>query len=345
METPDERPRAGPSAGVALLRARPEDFRVDEQIDMQREGQGEHLWLRVRKTGENTEYVARLLARAAGVDNRAVGFAGRKDRHAVTTQWFSIQLPGKPDPALDALPPTIEVLERVRRPRKLQVGALRANRFVIRLREARLDADLLAERLAALPAAGVPNYFGEQRFGRDAGNLDRASAWFRGALRVCDRSERGMLLSAARSAVFNAVLAARVRAGTWNRLLPGEAVLLDGSGSFFVVASVDATLCERLAQGDVHPSGPLWGRGEPPSTGEAGAFEREAVAALPLLAEGLAEQGLDQERRALRLLPGELAWAMEEGDPCLSFTLPPGCYATTVLQELLDLEEPGRAPR
>ena len=342
MDTTDERPRAGRSAGHALLRQRPEDFRVEEYIEMAQEGQGEHLWLRVRKTGENTEYVARLLARAAGVDNRSVGFAGRKDRHAVTTQWFSIHLPGKPDPELSELPPTVEVLERLRRPRKLQVGGLRANRFEIRLREARVDRDLLAERLAQLPVEGVPNYFGEQRFGRDAGNLQRASAWFRGALRVCDRAERGLLISAARSALFNAVLAERVRTGNWNRLLPGEAVLLDGSHSFFHAEGVDEGLLARLVQGDVHPSGPLWGRGEPPSTGEAGAIERAVAAEASVLAQGLAEQGLSQERRALRLLPRGLAWRLEEGDPCLSFELPPGCYATTVLAELMDVEEPPR---
>ncbi|MFM7783870.1 MAG: tRNA pseudouridine(13) synthase TruD [Gammaproteobacteria bacterium] len=342
MDTTDERPRAGPSAGQALIRARAEDFRVEEYIEMAQEGQGEHLWLRVRKTGENTEYVARLLARAAGVDNRAVGFAGRKDRHAVTTQWFSIHLPGKADPALDDLPPTVEVLERLRRPRKLQVGGLRANRFGIRLRDARLDRDLLAERIAQIPLDGVPNYFGEQRFGRDAGNLQRANAWFRGALRVCDRAERGLLISAARSALFNAVLAERVRAGNWNRLLPGEAVLLDGSHSFFHVDGVDELLLARLAAGDVHPSGPLWGQGEPPSTGEAGAIERAVAAGAAVFAEGLAEQGLRHERRSLRLLPRGLAWRMEEGDPWLSFELPPGCYATTVLSELLDVEEPAR---
>ncbi len=343
MDFPDTTPRAGPCAGSALMRVLPEDFRVDERIEMAPEPAGEHLWLRVRKTGENTDYVARLLARTAGVDGRAMGFAGRKDRHAVTTQWFSVQLPGKPDPDLSSLPPSIEVLESVRRQRKLQTGGLRGNDFVLRLRDFDGDAALLGQRLEQLRSHGVPNYFGVQRFGREAGNIERAQAWFSGALRVCDRNERGILLSSARSAIFNAVLARRVAEGSWSALLPGEAVQLDGSGSWFLDDGTDATLSSRLAAGDIHPSGPLWGSGETASQSDARRLECEVAEQYADLARGLESNGLRQERRPLRLVPRDLSWEWLDASTCeLRFGLPAGCYATTLLAEVLDVREPER---
>ncbi len=345
MSVAPSTPRAGLMAGSALIRAEPADFRVDERIEMAPEPAGEHLWLRVRKTGENSDWVARLLARTAGVESRAVGYAGRKDRHAVTTQWFSVQLPGKPDPDFSALPPSVEVLESLRRQRKLQTGGLRGNDFVLRLREFAGDAALLEQRLADLRAHGAPNYFGVQRFGREAGNIERALAWFSGALRVCDRAERGILLSSARSAIFNAVLARRTAEGNWAELLPGEAVLLDGSGSWFSDDGSDATLPQRLASGDIHPSGPLWGSGDSPVSGLAGELERDVVAGYRELALGLEGNGLRQERRALRLLPSGLEWAWIDATTLeLRFGLPSGCYATTLLEEILDTREPGAAP-
>ena len=304
---------------------------------------GEHLWLRVRKTGENTDHVARLLAKIAGVDGRAIGFAGRKDRHAVTTQWFSIQLPGKPDPDFSSLPPSVEVLESLRRQRKLQTGALRGNDFVLRLRDFEGDAGLLGRRLEDVCRDGVPNYFGVQRFGREAGNIARARAWFAGKLRVCDRAERGILLSSARSALFNAVLARRVADRSWARLVPGEAIQLDGSGSFFLDDGNDTTLSERLAAGDIHPSGPLWGEGELHSRSDAREVETAVSAEFRDLADGLSANGLRQERRPLRLVPRNLRWAWSDASTCeLAFGLPSGCYATTLLAEILEWREPAR---
>ncbi len=204
------RPRAGRAAGQGLIRQQAADFVVEELIEMEPEEGGEHLWLRVRKTGENTEHVARLLAQAAGIRPQQVGYAGRKDRHAVTTQWFSLHLPGRPDPAGFALPPSVEILEMRRRRRKLAVGGLRGNRFRLLVREFAGDAALLEERLRETAARGAPNYFGAQRFGRGGGNVAQALAWMRGERRVDDRKLRGLLLSAARSQLFNALLARRV---------------------------------------------------------------------------------------------------------------------------------------
>ncbi len=337
--TDDAWPRTAAPAIRALLRARPEDFEVEEQLPFNLAGEGEHVWLKIRKRGVNTDRVAQALARAAGVPRRAVGYAGMKDRHAVAVQWFSVHLPGREAPSWDGLGTGIEVFETVRHSRKLQVGALSGNRFGITLRECAGDRDGLLPRIEEIHHRGVPNYFGEQRFGRDSANVERARAMFAGEV-IRDRHLRGIYLSAARAFLFNEVLARRVADGTWNTPLDGEAFILDGSRSFFFDDGTDATLPQRLAQGDIHPSGPLWGKGEPPTRGVARALEEEIAARHSELAAGLAQADLRQERRALRVIPRELAadW-LDAATLQLRFALPPGSYATAVLRELADYRD------
>lgn len=330
------RPRTAAPAIHGHLRTRPEDFEVEELLPFDLAGQGEHVWLRIRKRGMNTDRVAQVLARAAGVPRRAIGYAGMKDRHAVAVQWFSVHLPGREAPAWDGLGAGIEVLESTRHTRKLQTGALSGNRFVIVLRECAGDRDACARRIEELRRRGVPNYFGEQRFGRDSANVERAWAMFAGE-RIRDRHLRGVYLSAARAFLFNEVLARRVADGTWDTTLEGEVFILDGSRSYFLDDGTDATLPQRLAQGDIHPSGPLWGKGEPPTRGLARAREEEIAARHAELAAGLAWADLRQERRALRVFPRELAaeW-LDATTWQLRFALPSGSYATAVLRELAD---------
>jgi tRNA pseudouridine13 synthase len=334
------RPRAGRAAGQCLIRQQAADFGVEELIDLQPGEGGEHLWLRVRKTGENTEHVARLLAQAAGIRPQQVGYAGRKDRHAVTTQWFSLHLPGRPDPAGFTLPPSVEILEMGRRRRKLAVGGLRGNSFRLLLREFAGDAALLEVRLRETAARGAPNYFGAQRFGRGGANVAEALAWMRGERRVDDRRRRGLLLSAARSRLFNALLARRVADGSWCGARAGDALMLDGRGSFFLAEEIDATLRERVANGELHASGALWGRGELATRHAVAALERAVAADCAELAAGLERAGLEQERRALRVMPRELAWEWVDGTTlAIAFRLPAGCFATTVLDEVLECRD------
>ena len=318
---------------------------MDEILPYAAEGEGEHLWLHVRKVGENTDFVARALARAMNVGPRGVGYAGLKDRHAVTTQWFSVQAPKDP-PAdwIERLPDGIEVLSVTRGRRKIRTGSLRGNRFELVVRDCRGTPESLAESLAALAAHGVPNYFGEQRFGRERGNLDRAMGLFEGRSRVKDRKRRGLYLSAARSWLFNQVLDRRLRDGSWDRLLDGEVLMLDGSHSWFQAETVDETLRERFARLDVHPTGPLWGRGELDTTAEVAALEAETAADWPVFCQGLAEFGLKQERRALRFRLDEPDHEWLGPDALrLAFVLPAGAYATAVLRELGTLHDAQRA--
>lgn len=331
-----------PLSGV--LRAQPEDFEVEEQLGFEPSGAGEHLMLWVEKRGANTEWVARQLARVAGIGPVGVGFAGLKDRHAVTRQWFSLHLPGREPPDFAAAPiEGVRILAAHRHARKLPRGALAGNRFRLRLRSVRGDRDAALQVVARIAAEGLPNAFGEQRFGREGGNLARARAMFAG--RRVDRAERGILLSAARSALFNRVLAARIADGSWNRLQEGDVAQLDGTGSVFGPVLPDPTLVDRCAALDLHPTGPLWGRGAPRSAGAVLALEQSVAQADAGLAAGLEAADLRQERRALRVRVADLAARFDDETLELAFGLPAGAYATTLVRELAAVDEADRDER
>lgn len=337
------------------MRERTEDFRVEELPGFEASGSGEHLLLTVEKRGMNTAFAAKRLAQWAGVGEVGIGYAGMKDRHAVTSQRFSIHLPKRIAPDLEALQSDdLRVLDGHWHARKLPRGALAGNRFSIVLRDVRGDREAVESRLQQIAAQGVPNYFGEQRFGRDGDNLAHALAMFQG--RRVRREQRGILLSAARSALFNRVLAARVADGSWNRPLDGEVWVLDGSRSVFGPEPFDDALAQRLTQFDIHPSGPLWGRGELRARAAAAALEQSVLEGeVPAaLAVGLEQAGLAQERRALRLRPIDLSWQwldqaqlqdMSAEGPALElrFVLPPGAYATVALAELGEVQDVMRA--
>lgn len=324
----------GESVLSARIRVEPEDFRVDEVLGFEPSGAGEHLFLDIEKRGANTAWVAQRLARWAGVVDHAVSYAGLKDRHAVTRQAFTVHLPKRIAPSLEALADEREfrVLAHTWHARKLPRGALRGNRFLLRLRDLVGEHDLIEARLAAIAQRGVPNYFGEQRFGRDGGNLAAARAMFAG--RRLPRDKRSILLSSARSALFNAVLAERVQRGDWEQGLEGEVWMLDGTHSVFGPEPMSEELSHRCATLDLHPTGPMWGAGELRTQDVARELEVHVLDAFADLASGLAAAGLRQERRALRLPVRDLTWQWLGTDLELGFFLPAGCYATTVLHAL-----------
>ncbi len=323
----------GEPSSHAVLRTTAADFQVFERLPFEPDGEGEHLFLYIRKTGENTDWVARQLARFCQVSPRDVGYAGKKDRHAVTEQWFSVRLPiGRTLNWSLFGGETIEVLKTERHSRKLRLGALSGNRFVIRLRDV-TEPDALAARVEQV-RTGVPNYFGEQRFGHEGGNLVKGQALLAGTLKERQRHKKGLYISALRSWLFNQVISARIEQGVWNSILPGDVLMLNGSQSCFV-ANDEADLAQRLKQGDLHLTGPMWGRGELMTREEAQAFETAVVAPWQEICAGLEGLGLNQERRSLRLVPQELNAEVEaEGQWRLEFELPAGAFATSVLREL-----------
>lgn len=333
-------PRAGdtPQCG-GTIRSRPEDFHVDEVLGFEPDGEGEHLFVQVEKTGANTAWVATQLAGFAGVAARDVSYAGRKDRHAVTRQWFSLWLPGRSDPAWNNCDiDGVRIIRSLRNGRKLRRGALAGNRFVIVVRELNGPRAGLEQRLGEISSTGVPNYFGPQRFGRAGSNIDMARRWFSGAIRL-KGNKRSMALSAARSALFNAVLAQRLRDGSWLSCLRGEALNPQGRGGFFVCDSPDEEILKRIASGSLHITGPLWGSGEPIVRDEVAALESAVISTDAKLATGLAATRLDHDRRALRVIPENLTWELGEDLLTISFGLPKGAYATGVLAELLNVRD------
>ncbi|MDD2723018.1 MAG: tRNA pseudouridine(13) synthase TruD [Methylovulum sp.] len=331
----------GQPVSTGNLRTLPEDFIVTEQLAFEPSGDGEHVFLYIEKIGENTEYIARLLARHAQVRQRDIGYAGLKDRHAITRQWFSVWLPGKtgdgPDWTLlngDQL----HVLHTVRHAQKLKRGVLAGNQFQITLRNWQGDTDTLIRQLEQIKTHGVPNYYGGQRFGHNGQNVNKALAMFDGA--KTGREQRSLYLSAARSFLFNQLLAQRVQNQTWNQAVDGDAYIFDRSNSCFKSTQADDGIIRRLSRGDIHPSGMLWGKGDADVSSTALQLEHNIIAAYPALAEGLLAVGVDRNRRALRANVFDLQWAFITDDVLVvSFSLPAGSYATAALREFVDYGE------
>ena len=320
------------------LRAAPEDFVVEEELGYQASGQGEHVFLKLRKRGRNTHEVARAIAKLAGVSQSAVGYAGLKDRHAVTTQHFSVQLPGREAPDWSLLEDdSLQILSAMRHHRKIRRGSLRGNRFAIRVTDSRGDRDLVEERLQRSVRSGVPNYFGSQRFGNDGQNLMRSADLFAGRGRKPGREQRGLLLSAARAQLFNLVLGVRVERASWDQVLEGDVMVLSGSQRQFMYDPEDVTISARLAELDIHPTGPLCGR--PSRALEAAAIakslEDQALLEWSDWIAGLQRFGLDADRRALRLAVSNADWNWAGDVLEVRFGLVSGAYATAVLREIV----------
>ena len=313
-------PRAyGALTATAIFRAQPEDFQVDEELGYVPSGAGEHVFLHICKRGENTAWVAEQIAVLANVSVTDIGYCGRKDRHAVTAQWFSVYLPKATEPDWTLLnSESIQLLSVSRHQHKLRRGEHQQNNFVIRLRDVQTaDRNLLQQKIDAVFAQGVPNYFGEQRFGLGGNNLREAEAILVGGRRYRDKQKRGLMLSAARSYLFNQVLAARVFANNWMSQIDGEV--------------------------NQQPSGPLWGRGRPLVSGALLELEQRVLVDWAGWCDGLEHAGLLQERRALQLIPRNSHWRWMDKDLVLQFSLDAGEFATAVLQEIALLQSQSAA--
>ncbi|MCC1495571.1 tRNA pseudouridine(13) synthase TruD [Alcanivorax sp. 1008] len=322
-----------------ILRQAPQDFQVREQLGFEPGGGGEHLWLHLRKTGVNTMDLALALAKLARLPVRSVGYSGLKDRHAVTEQWFSLHLPGKSDPDLTALPAGVELLQAVRHSRKLNRGTHRSNAFSIVVRELSGAVESLPEKLEQIRRDGVPNYFGEQRFGHQDNNFRRAAAWLNGEGEAPRKSSlRGLWLSVVRSKLFNEVLAERHRLGLWNQLVDGDLLQPEGSRGLFR-AEDEPQAAQRIASGEVHPTAPLPGAGGMASSSACAELELRVLQPHQALIEALAKEGVEAARRSTRLPVTDLYWQLEGNALRLSFSLPAGAFATTVLANFLDWNE------
>lgn len=331
----------GVPLATAFIRTTPEDFLVDEELPFMPDGSGEHLLVQVEKRGHNTAWVGQRLSQFAGIHPRLVSFSGRKDRHAVTRQWFSLQLTARADPDWSQLREEgIRVLASHRHGRKLRAGTHRVNHFVLVLRDMRASPEAVAARVGCIAGAGVPDYFGEQRFGNEAGNLALAHEAVATGRLPSRPEKRGMIISTVRAALFNEILDARVRDGSWNRVLPGEPAMLDGTGGRWCQADDDPALAARCEALDLHPGGLLAGAGATPVTGAVAELEAGIVGRYDGVPEALARWRVEPGRRSLRsrVIGLRHDW-MQPGVLRLSFSLWRGSYATAVLRELCDARD------
>ena len=297
----------GEPESIGKIKTMPNDFIVEEQLPFQPYGSGEHAFLQIEKKGENTEYIARLLARFAGVRQRDIGYAGLKDRHAITTQWFSVWMPGRDDLDWKLIETeNIKVLQATRHLRKLKRGVLLGNKFQLLIRDWLGNKALFEEQLQQVKEQGFPNYFGPQRFGREGQNINKALSIFEGT--KVKRDQRGIYLSAARSYLFNQVLAERVKESNWNHVVSGDVLIFDRSNSYFQSDSLDEVLLQRVKVGELHPTGMLFGKGDVETKEAAFCIERDVIEKNPLLANGLVNFGLTQDRRALRVFAMDFQW-------------------------------------
>ena len=330
---------------TATLKKKFEDFIVEENISIEFSGEGEHCWIYVQKTGCNTDWVAQQLAVFCGVKQLAVSYAGLKDRSAVTSQWFSVQLPGKPTPDWSKFEKNfsgsevekIQVLKSFRHNRKLQRGALKSNSFKIRLRDLSDIQDETLEQLEhrcnTIAKRGIANYFGEQRFGRNFNNLDQAIKLFNNPRFKISKHKRGMYLSAARSWIFNHILSERINRKVWNTALAGDVFMLDGKSACFKDDG-DEQIKQRLQANEIHPTAILWGEGDVMVTAQAAELESQIINQFSVFRDGLVSARLQAQRRACRLIPGNMVCHREQDDFIVSFTLTSGSYATMILAEI-----------
>lgn len=314
------------------IKRSPEDFCVEENLGFALSGGGEHLYLLIEKKLLNTEDMAKIIARTVGLPLKAISYAGLKDKFAKTTQWFSLHLPGMVDPNLDGLTTdNYRLLKAVRHNKKLKIGALKGNNFIIKIHDFGYDEHELLTRIDNIKAHGVPNYFGPQRFGINGNNLARAKEVLLENKKIKSRHLRGIYYSAARSFLFNAIVSLRVTDNSWNRPVRGDLMMLAGSHSIFPIDVVDDEIMRRVSENDIFPASPLWGIGKELLTEQALHLQSIAIEPWREWCEALERHGLQRLYRSMVLLPEHLQFK----DNVFTFTLPAGSFATTILRELL----------
>lgn len=322
-----------PPTQTALLKAEFADFIVKEHLGYEMSGDGEFVAVKVRKTNANTLFVGEKLAQFCGVSARNMGYAGLKDRHAVTEQWFCIQMPGKATPDFSQFSlEGVEILDVTRHHRKIRTGSLEGNFFEILLRNAE-ETDTLKVRLKNLEFCGFPNYFTEQRFGRDGHNLTEAMRWAKGEIQVKDRKKRSFYLSAARSEVFNLVVSERIKMGLATQILPNDIVQLEGSHSWFSADEQQDLnqLQVRLENRDILLTAPLIGE----KNHLACDLENQIVTQHSELQHLMKQERMNATRRPLLMFPQQFRWQFEPEGLRLNFYLPAGSYATALVRELV----------
>lgn len=314
------------------------DFIVRENLGYTLSGEGEFVAVKIRKTDANTLFVGEKLAEFVGIPAKNMSYAGLKDRKAVTEQWFCLHLAGQETPDFSQFQlDGVEILAVTRHHRKIRVGSLDGNEFEILLRDV-VETDELQQRLAQLQAVGFPNYFTEQRFGRDGHNLTAALRWAKGEIKVKDRKKRSFYLSAARSEVFNLIVSQRIADGLTEQVLENDTMQLAGSNSWFIAQADELkTLNQRLKSGDILLTAPLIGEESLAQT--CSEQERKIIEQHQSLLNLMRQERMKSARRAMFTKPQHLTWQFKDEGLYLKFYLDSGSYATGLIRELINTQE------
>ncbi len=326
-----------PGSGGTLSRD-PGDFAVEEQLPYAPTGEGDHVFAEIEKTGLTTPQAAERVAKALNL--RETSWAGMKDRHAVTRQWISFELKRTlplPEPMeLEG----VRLIQLVRHQHKLRRGHIRANRFLITIRNVPAGGiDRAVAALDLIRRTGAPNTFGPQRFGRDGDNAERALSFVRNETRPPrDRRMKDLFVSALQSEIYNRALSMRIERGSFATALLGDVMQKHETGGLFEVAdaAVEQPRVDRL---EISPTAVMPGKKARAATGEMRAIEEEAMRAVGVSEEQLAPFA-DGTRRVLRfpLDPEAKIEGVSEDVFRLHVTLPSGAYATVLLDEIVKPE-------
>ncbi|EKT54048.1 tRNA pseudouridine(13) synthase TruD [Providencia sneebia] len=328
----------GKPLSAGKLKTYPEDFIVKEDLGFELDGEGEHVMVRIEKTGCNTQFVAEQLAKFAKISARAVSYAGLKDRQAVTEQWFCLQMPGKETPNFSLFQlEGCRVLAITRQKRKLRIGSLKGNQFELTIRDISQPEDV-EPRLHKIAEQGVPNYFGEQRFGRDGQNLVQALRWAKKEIQVRERNKRSFYLSAARSAMFNHIVSERIAQQMTQQVLLGDALQLTGRGSWFVATQEElADSQQRVLSSELSITAPLPGDGDLGTQDDALAFETSNLENYSAFLDLMKSERVSSARRAIIIKPQDFQWRwIDKTTLHLQFFLRSGSFATSVVREIIN---------
>jgi len=331
-------PTANPAPQISGdIRSFASDFKVEEVLSFQPSGEGEHLFLQIKKIDSNTDWVARQLQKKSNLTSKDIGYAGKKDRHSVSVQWFSLHLPGKQIELSQLAGEGYEIVTAIRHNKKLRRGSLLENKFEIIIRN--MTSDIDKNLINKIIKDGVPNYFGKQRFGFDGNNLLKANELLNDRIKIKNRNKRGLIISSARSFLFNLQLALRVAENSWLSPVNGDCLMLDRSQSFFMIDEPSIDDKERLEQGDLHISGWLAGKQISETTKSARQKETLAIKDYSEWLSGLEKLNLDSARRTFRCVPKDLKIEQDKGEAKLTFSLAKGCFATSLIRELINVKD------
>ena len=328
----------GPAVANAVLKSRPSDFEVSEELGFEPAGEGEHLFLWIEKSGLSTQELIGCIARDYSLDPKLIGYSGLKDKHALTRQWLSLHLPGKNPVCGPTEGSGYQVLKQARHTRKLRPGTHGYNAFQVRLRDVHGFSETTRQQLETIAAQGFANYFGAQRFGRRQDNVRQALDEL--PRRRLKRSRRSLLISALRSYLFNRILAQRIQLGPWDLPLEGDVFMLRGTRSIFT-DRLDDALFERYRLLDISNTGSLFGVGQNLLSGEPGSIEAQVYAECEEITKCLDQQDAKLQMRPLRAVVDNFGYDFDAGDRSLLLKadLPSGCYMTTLLEHFINARD------